>query len=444
MIDSRRTAQLGLVMAALMAGGAHALGQAVQTPYLDAEHGITIEELVSLALQHSPDVAAAVARVDIARGNVAQAALRANPSIKVGGATEIGGPDGQIVAGVSWPLELFRRDARTDAARREADVAVFDVRQREWDLAAAVRRQAGITLAAIARVGQLRQQNAAARDLRDLIAASVQTGGRPRLDQDLADLDARGLEAAVLRQDGEVRSALITLKGLIGLEPAADLTLRRSLEEELAAVTPLTAARLEDQAALASAVAARPDVARAAARISLAAAERHRAEQNGRFDIDLTADYTRTDTSFPQRGFQSDGTLAPVSNRFHMLSFGASLALPLLDRNQGAIGAATASERAAGRDRAAVDLVARTGLAAAVARWSAARQAVAIYSGGLRDLGARTLTVVQETYRLGRGSLGDVLAERRRLVEIDASYTDLLRDLYEADVDVRYALGVIR
>src|SRR6476646_7471392 len=141
MIDCRRTAQLGLVMAALMAGGAHALGQAVQTPFLDAEHGITIEELVTLALQHSPDVAAAVARVDIARGNVAQAALRANPSVKVGGATEIGGPDGQIVAGVSWPLELFRRDARTDAARREADVAVFDVRQREWDLAAAVRRQ---------------------------------------------------------------------------------------------------------------------------------------------------------------------------------------------------------------------------------------------------------------------------------------------------------------
>jgi cobalt-zinc-cadmium efflux system outer membrane protein len=126
------------------------------------------------------------------------------------------------------------------------------------------------------------------------------------------------------------------------------------------------------------------------------------------------------------------------------VSFGVSLALPLLDRNQGAIGAATASERAAGRDRAAVDLVARTGLAAAVARWSAARQAVAIYTGGLRDLGARTLTVVQETYRLGRGSLGEVLAERRRLVEIDASYTELLRDLYEADVDVRYALGVIR
>ena len=100
----------------------------------------------------------------------------------------------------------------------------------------------------------------------------------------------------------------------------------------------------------------------------------------------------RTDTSFPQRGFQSDRTLAPVSNRFHMLSFGASLALPLLDRNQGAVGAATASERAAGRDRAAVDSVARTGLAAAVARWSAARQAVAIYTGGLRDSSARALS----------------------------------------------------
>ena len=351
MIGSKRRAHLGVVISLLAIGGAHARGQAPQTSYIDAERGITIEELVTLALQHSPDVAAAAARVDVARGTVAQAGLRANPSVRVGGATEIGGPDGQLFAGVSWPLELFRRDARTDAARREADVAAVDVRQRQWDLAALVRRQAGAVLAAIARSDQLRQQTSAARDLLDLIGASVQTGARPRLEQDLADVEARGLEAAVLRQDGEVRSALALLKGLIGLEPDAVLTFRRSLEDELAAVAPLTAAQLDDQARLSAAVAERPDVARAAARVSLASAERHREEQNGRFDIDLLADYMRTDTSFPQRGFQPDGTLAPVANRFHMLSFGATVALPVLNRNQGAIAAATASERAAGRDR---------------------------------------------------------------------------------------------
>ena len=84
--------------------------------------------------------------------------------------------------------------------------------------------------------------------------------------------------------------------------------------------------------------------------MAVAAADRHRADQAGRFDMDLAAGYMRTDTSFPQLGLQSDGAFAPIANRFHMLTFGATVNLPLLNRNQGAVSAATAGERAADRE----------------------------------------------------------------------------------------------
>ena len=169
---------------------------------------------MTLALQHSPALAASAARIDVARGNLAQASARANPAATVGGATELGGPDSQIILGLSWPLELFRRDARTDLAKREVNVMVFDARASQWQLAAMVRRQAANALAAVARLDLLRQNAAAAHELRDLLAAGVDTGARPRLEADVVEIETRRIEAAALRQDGEVRSSIAVLRGL--------------------------------------------------------------------------------------------------------------------------------------------------------------------------------------------------------------------------------------
>jgi len=58
------------------------------------------------------------------------------------------------------------------------------------------------------------------------------------------------------------------------------------------------------------------------------------------------------------------------------------------------------------------------------------------------DVARRNLDVVRQAYRLGRGSLLDVVAEQRRYIEIENGYTDALKQVYDAAVDIERAVGV--
>jgi cobalt-zinc-cadmium efflux system outer membrane protein len=44
--------------------------------------------------------------------------------------------------------------------------------------------------------------------------------------------------------------------------------------------------------------------------------------------------------------------------------------------------------------------------------------------------------VVRQTYALGRGTLLDVIAEQRRYIDIENGYTDALRQVYDARVEI--------
>jgi cobalt-zinc-cadmium efflux system outer membrane protein len=152
----------------------------------------------------------------------------------------------------------------------------------------------------------------------------------------------------------------------------------------------------------------------------------------------------RTDMSFPQLGLTFDGQAVPIAARFHEIQFGAMLAIPWRNRNQGAVAAAVARESAATSERDAVTQEAGADLAAARARWSAGRDAAAVFSADLLSLARQNVDVVQQTYLAGRGTLNDVLVERRRLLDLEMEYTNLLAALLTADVELRKALGVIR
>jgi len=54
----------------------------------------------------------------------------------------------------------------------------------------------------------------------------------------------------------------------------------------------------------------------------------------------------------------------------------------------------------------------------------------------------RNLDVVRQSYELGRGSLLDVIAEQRRFIDVETGYTDVLKQVYDAAVEVERAVGV--
>jgi len=188
----------------------------------------------------------------------------------------------------------------------------------------------------------------------------------------------------------------------------------------------------------------RADVREAAADVDVAAAKVERAQAEGRFDVNLFANYMRMDAGFPQRGFTPDGGLERVRGLFHYVSAGAMISLPVLNRNQGAIAAARAGRAAAETAHEAVRLAADTELAAARARDEHARRAVSAYSAGAQALARQNLTVVGQSYELGRLTAFDVLAEQRRYLDVERAYTEALRTAYEARTALTRALGGVR
>jgi cobalt-zinc-cadmium efflux system outer membrane protein len=117
--------------------------------------------------------------------------------------------------------------------------------------------------------------------------------------------------------------------------------------------------------------------------------------------------------------------------------------LPVRNRNQGNVAAARAETTAAERRREFMELMARQEVQAGFAQHDAARRARDLYERGVRDVARRNLDVVRQAYQLGRGSLLDVIAEQRRYIEVESGYTDVLKQVYEAAVEIERAVGTI-
>jgi cobalt-zinc-cadmium efflux system outer membrane protein len=152
----------------------------------------------------------------------------------------------------------------------------------------------------------------------------------------------------------------------------------------------------------------------------------------------------RMDAGFPQRAFADGGSLERVRGLFHYVAAGATVTLPVLNRNQGEIAAARAERAGAASAHEAVRLAADSELAAAKARDDYARQAVNVYGSDARTLARQNLNVVSQSYDLGRVTVFDVLAEQRRYLDVERAYTEALKTAYEARTALNLAVGGVR
>jgi outer membrane protein TolC len=147
------------------------------------------------------------------------------------------------------------------------------------------------------------------------------------------------------------------------------------------------------------------------------------------------------DTGFPQRGFAPDDGLERVRGQFNYWSAGAMVSIPVLNRNQGDVAVAQAERTGAAAAHEAAQLAAEAELASARARDDRAREAVKIYGAGAQALARQNLAVVGQSYELGRVTVFEILAERRRYLDVERAYTEALRAAYEARTALNQALG---
>ena len=394
--------------------------------------GVSLTQAIALALAREPSTRAARADVDIARGMSVQAGLRANATLSFERRQEPGGTDNATDIGVEWPLELFRRGPRVAHADANVSVAQHEEAEARRQLVAGVAVAYGEVAAASRQLSITDDVLAAATKQLELLRARSADGAAPTLDRDIVDVEVRRIQAERVMQAGRVDRALVRLKRLLGMTPETPFRITQSLEELLPAFTP--------EAVLSP---TRPDVQASEARLRAEEQRLVAAKSEGRPDVTMFGSYMRMDAGFPQQGFSPGGSLERIRSQFNYFTLGAMVSVPLWNRQQGSIAAATAARDGAEARAEASRLNATSEVAEARVWYEQAQRAVSLYEDGIRPLARRNLDTVRETYQLGRATVFDVLAEQRRFLETERGYTEALSDAYTSRVSLRRATGVL-
>lgn len=413
-------------------------GQAMQpssqnsaVKYLDPASGKTVDEIVSLALANNAELIAMRKEAEAGEALLRQAGLRANPSLEVTGARQLGGSDNNVMIQGELPLELGgRRSARIRVAERELEIRRQAAAERERQLAAEVRSKFGEALAAATKLMFTEEIIDTARENFELVAAKVAEGRTPPLEQNMESVELNRMRAERETAEGAVEMRMFELRNLAGMTPEEPLKLRGDLAAMLGAVPP-------QEIATARALQLRPDLVGARAVEQLAAARIGQARAEGRIDADVMLGYQRMRSGFPLLGIEeSTGALLPIDSKFHFFTFGVRLNLPVRNRNQGMIAAAQLEADAARARREFGELTVRREIASAYARYNRALRAMEIYRVGVRDQAAANLDVVRQTYELGSKTLLDYIAEHHRYMATENGYIDAQLEAYLARVEI--------
>jgi cobalt-zinc-cadmium efflux system outer membrane protein len=402
--------------------------------FLDPQNGLTESDLVRRALTNNPALAAQRQAIESAKGALAQAHLRANPSLAVGGLKEVNGDDNRFNVGAEVPLELFgRRARRTEVAAQKLNSTRETVNDNERLLTGEVRMRFADTLAAVRNLEFVEQLLKVNREFLKLMQDRVREGAVPVLDADEVRVEVNHIESVRIDYQAKAEIALLTLKEAVGMQPEEDLHLKGDLEQPAFA--------LQKTQLLQLATDHRPDLAAQRANEAMAAAAVRQQQVEAKTDATFSAGYERPNSGFSFSAFDSAGNLQPIRQTFNYAVFGMKWTLPVFNRNQGSIAAAKAEVVSARNQVTAVDLALRHEVTQAIVRYEAAQARAGVYRSGVRDQAARNLDVVRQTYGYGRIPLLNVIAEQRRFIDIETAYTDVLLDVYASRVALERAVG---
>ncbi len=400
-----------------------------------AAQSVDVDALVARALTEHPELAAARAEVDAARARLQQAGLRPNPMLDLAGQQNVTGSDNSVSVGVTVPLDLNgRKEGRLAVAEREIEVKGAQLADRERRLRAEIRLKAGEVLAAARNLAVTRELLDVNRRGLALMEERVRRGAAPPLEGSLLLVEVNRLDAAQQLMESRVEVLHLQLKALAGLPPEAPIDVGGALEAPTV--------RADRASGLARAAAIRPDIRAARAEAAMARARIQKEEAEGRWDASVNVGYQRQETGFGGlSGITDRGGTRPIQDTFHMVGGGLTITLPVRNRNEGNIKAAQAETRAAERRREFLELVVRQEVASAFSQYEAARRSLDTYGRGVRDVARQNLDTVRQSQALGRIPLLDVIAEQRRLIEVENGYTEILKQVYDAAVEIERAIG---
>ena len=414
--------------------------------------GLTSDEAVKVCLLNNPTLAASYLRIGVARANVVQSGLFANPGFGLSTRFPDGGGLVNLEVSLSQNIaDLWRIPHRKRAAERDMDRTILTV-AREASIAALETRKAYLRAVQADRAWDIARENVTiAQQFVDMTAARRQAGSGTEVETNLAraervslDVDARRAQAARI----EARTKLAEWMGVA--TPPHELFLVDPLPD---AVDPSCAA--EDLIRLAGAH--RLDL-RAADELVRAAEARWQAERaNVWKNVEIGVSMERSErgprgdrdwlaeTSYAslQGGQLTPPSLQPREDQSSDYVTGPTLSaeIPLFDQNQAAIARAHVEWLQARRLQDALRL------AVAQESWRTTAQVRATFDNArftrdeLLPLREEGLSLAREAYRLGSGTVLTVLEAQRSLLSARATHIEALVAANEARLELERIAG---
>lgn len=410
----------------------------VAVPALAAPAPLTLSDALAGAERRSPEIHAAQARMDEARGRraIASYLLPSNPQINLGFRTDRlfqNQGEGAFDVGLEQELEIFgQRGLRIDVA--DAELAVLGLELQAVRLT--VRSRVTITYFDLMfeelRVAALAQVVDQAARLEEASRRRAAAGDIAPAEHELIAADLATLRADARRSEAERQSAQARLNVLVG-RTAADATSTTGEFPSLPAAAPL--ARLIVQAR-----ARRPELRGAEKDVAARGAEVTLRERERLPNPTLSLGYSYDRSVFVGDDFTPAGAVSRLADGDQFLGLQLRLPLPFVRTGRGEVQEARGKRAEAEARRDGLALALDADVTAARARYEAARQR-ADDLGALEGKLTATLELYEKAYASGKIDLGAFLAVRDRVLRGAALALEARHDAAVAGAELELAVG---
>ena len=384
---------------------------------------VTLADLERMAIERNPTMAAAEARIDVARGRARQAGAWPNPTAGFAAeeiTTGAGDPRGEygffveqtVVLGDK--LRLGRAVFDRTAERAEAE--------REWQrqrIVSSVRRLFYEALAADRRVEVHERLAVLTSEAVGMTAQLFNVGAADRPDYLQSEIEARRVQLDVNAAKNRAFAARHELAALAGNLEVASRPLAGSIDQPLP--------EIEREAALRGVIEQSPQIRAARAELARTQAVTALARRETFPDLFLRGGAARN----RERG---ETTGQPIGWEG---AFEAGVSLPLFNRNAGGTAAARAEELRAAAELQRLELALRSRLASEFAAYSTAVEEAGSYRTEILPRAEEAYRLYLARYREMGAAYPQVLTAQRSLLELSSRYLDSLANAWRAALRIQ-------
>lgn len=402
--------------------------------YYSQTDGISLAEIVRLAVANNGEIKIARLEIDKARARLMQAGLRSNPTLEVeqSSGRPVGSPgDRELSVGFSLPVDVYgQRQKRIDLARAEIVLRDAELTARQRDVTNQVFGTYAEALAALKELQVLDELLELDTQTVVFVQIRVTEGETPPLELNLLQTEVERLRAKRELADGTIQAAITKLKYFAGVPYDQPLKIREELSSaQIPQLPPST------ETGISVALRSRPEIRVAEIEEQLASAGLRLVRSQSKPDVTAYTRYSQGRSSF-------DDPRGPYSQSDRSLTFGVAIGLPIFDKMQGAKAEAEIAIRQAQEKRAFAESVIRNEVVTAFQRIESARRAFRTLETAVIPRSLENIQTIRQVYELGQLKITDLIAEQRKLLEANRDLTEALTQRYRSQADLFIALGI--